>query len=225
MREQTATMRPPRFLWVPFELGRPFGAPNEPDFQRRVLRSALDLLERTDGPVVLADFPDDAPVSDEETVWACPVSYAPKPSEEPEFVVETLSEIRLLAPWTEVPGARVFTPNSGMDHPTMIRYLAALVAATTFDDVAEFLDGRPVVELTRLVADDLRTWYLLAARQRPGHPTTTELNSWFWQQTAIARLLGQVAGRLLRDDNPMVLAFASRALIPREHMPALVPTD
>lgn len=216
-------MRPPRFLWVPFELGRPFGAPNEPDFQRRVLRSALELLERTDGPVVLADFPDDAPVSDEETVWACPVSYAPKPSDEPELVEATLAEIRRLAPWTEVPGARVFTPNSGMDNPTMTRYLAALAAAETFDDVAEYLDGRPVVELTRLVADDLRTWYLLAARPRPGHPTTAELNSWFWEQTAVARLLGEVAARLLRDDNPMVLAFASRALIPREHMAALVP--
>ena len=40
-------MRLPRFLWVPFELGRPFGAPNEPDFQRRpfytrVLASMVD---------------------------------------------------------------------------------------------------------------------------------------------------------------------------------------
>jgi len=31
---------------VPFELGRPFGAPDEPDFQRRVLRDLLGLLAR-----------------------------------------------------------------------------------------------------------------------------------------------------------------------------------
>ena len=61
IREQTEAMRLPRFLWVPFELGRPFGAPNESEFQRRVLLEALELLERSDGPVVLADFADDAP--------------------------------------------------------------------------------------------------------------------------------------------------------------------
>ena len=78
VREHTQQMQLPRFLWVPFELGRPFGAPNEPDFQRRVLRSALELLERDDGPVVLADFADDAPThaprEEEEAGWACPTT-------------------------------------------------------------------------------------------------------------------------------------------------------
>ena len=41
IREQTAAIKPPRALWVPFMLGRPFGAPNDPDFQRRVLRHLL----------------------------------------------------------------------------------------------------------------------------------------------------------------------------------------
>ena len=63
MRENTEQMQLPRFLWVPFELGRPFGAPGEPDFQRRVLIAALALLERDDGPVILEDFPDEAPVA------------------------------------------------------------------------------------------------------------------------------------------------------------------
>ena len=63
VREHTAGYRPPRFLWVPFPLGRPFGAPDEPAFQSRVLRAALALLERDDGPVILEDFPDDAPLA------------------------------------------------------------------------------------------------------------------------------------------------------------------
>ena len=57
----TEELRPPRFLWVPFELGRPFGAPNEPVFQTRVLSAALALLERRDGPPILESFPDDPP--------------------------------------------------------------------------------------------------------------------------------------------------------------------
>ena len=41
--EHTETVRPPRALWVTFELGRPFGLPDDPPFQRRVLKAALDL--------------------------------------------------------------------------------------------------------------------------------------------------------------------------------------
>jgi len=77
IREQTAAIRPPRALWVPFMLGRPFGAPNAPDFQRDVLRALLRLFEHTSGPV-LEDFPDDAPPDVAgETTFACPVSFAP----------------------------------------------------------------------------------------------------------------------------------------------------
>ena len=78
VRENTELMRPPRALWVPFELGRPFGAPHAPDFQMRVLKSALALLERTDGPVILEDFPDDAPDSNSAASLVCPVNF-PKP--------------------------------------------------------------------------------------------------------------------------------------------------
>jgi hypothetical protein len=39
VREHSAGYRPPRFLWVPFPLGRPFGAPGAPGFQHRVLRA------------------------------------------------------------------------------------------------------------------------------------------------------------------------------------------
>ena len=41
VRHHAERIRPPRALWVPFELGRPLGAPDEPDFQKRVLRAAL----------------------------------------------------------------------------------------------------------------------------------------------------------------------------------------
>lgn len=58
IREHTTTMRPPRALWVPFPLGRPFGAPDDPALQRRTLLAALKLLEADAGPV-LDDFPVD----------------------------------------------------------------------------------------------------------------------------------------------------------------------
>ncbi len=82
IREHTETIRPPRALWVPFELGRPLGAPENPAFQRRVLLSALELLEAIQGPV-LADFPDEAPEDiagsgEGQEGWSCPVSFSTK---------------------------------------------------------------------------------------------------------------------------------------------------
>jgi hypothetical protein len=54
-RPFTEVVKPPRALWVPFPFGRPFGAPNNRDIQFKVIRSALNLLTRTQGPV-LEDF-------------------------------------------------------------------------------------------------------------------------------------------------------------------------
>ena len=59
IRPQTENTKPPRALWVPFELGRPFGPPSDPTFQKRVILAALRLLERVRGPVIIEDFPDD----------------------------------------------------------------------------------------------------------------------------------------------------------------------
>jgi hypothetical protein len=75
IREHTEIMKPPRALWVPFELGRPFGAPNDACFQTRVLVSALELLEAPEGPV-LVDFPEDEPlVAASVNHLVCPVSF------------------------------------------------------------------------------------------------------------------------------------------------------
>jgi hypothetical protein len=49
IRPQTENTKPPRALWVPFELGRPFGPPGDAAFQRRVILAALGMLERDNG--------------------------------------------------------------------------------------------------------------------------------------------------------------------------------
>ena len=168
VREQTEAMQLPRFLWVPFELGRPFGAPNEPAFQRRVLHDALALVERTDGPFVLADFPDDAPAGDDEAVWACPVSFAPTAVGEPELVASARSEIAKLSPWAELGTPPV--PNSALALSEMVDYLAGVA------DGAE-----PDIEQIRLIADDVRTWYLHAIAQQPGQASSHDRNTFIRQ--------------------------------------------
>lgn len=63
IRLHTERIENPRSLWVPFELGRPLGPPRNAGFQLKVLTEALALLAAKNGPVVLADFPDEDPTS------------------------------------------------------------------------------------------------------------------------------------------------------------------
>lgn len=226
VREHTQQMQLPRFLWVPFELGRPFGAPNEPEFQSRVLRSALGLLEREDGPVVLEDFPDDAPAftpNQEEESWACPIAFHPPEEERPELVAATLEEMERLAPWHEL-----FTEKRGAPAPRTIgigldRVIELLGELANGVQAPEVESEAPIQEWLRLGCEDLRTWYLEAAQGQPGRGSAAELRDWFWRDTAAARLIGLVATALFAHDNPILKFLAGRALVPREYFPVLMP--
>ena len=53
--EITAKVGPPRAIAVPFPLGYPFGRPNDPPFQRRILRTLLTACYRSDVPLLDSD--------------------------------------------------------------------------------------------------------------------------------------------------------------------------
>lgn len=52
LREVAGALKPPRALFVPFPMGYPLGAPNNPELQHQVIAAALRLLERDDLPVL-----------------------------------------------------------------------------------------------------------------------------------------------------------------------------
>jgi hypothetical protein len=57
LREIVERVRPPRALFVPFPLGFPLGRPDDPVLQRRVIESALALLDEPEAsPPLLRDF-------------------------------------------------------------------------------------------------------------------------------------------------------------------------
>jgi len=76
IRPQTENTKPPRAVWVPFELGRPFGPPSAGAFQRRVVLAALRMLEPGNGPVVIKDFSDDDPRATADPTWQPPFTPA-----------------------------------------------------------------------------------------------------------------------------------------------------
>jgi hypothetical protein len=218
VRDNTERMRPPRFLWVPFELGRPFGAPNDPAFQTRVLRAALALLERSDGPVILEDFPEDAPAATEDELagWTCPVNL-PKPtqSESPARLAAIRAEIAQLAPWYALAYERRGRSTFGL-------------CGLEVDGVAEFLHGfldrlpdnpKPEISLgesLRLACEDLRSWYLEAATAKPGGASASRaLADWFWGETAAGGLLLALHPACAASADPGVRHVAATQLVPR----------
>jgi len=212
-------MRPPRFLAVPFELGRPFGAPNQPEFQTRVLRAALQLLERQDAPPVLERFLEDAPEVEEdtETAWSCPVNFAPVQGAGPARLNTVLSEIEQLKPWAEVYAQKQGRSAhfvSGLDLAQIVRF---------FDDLAggnpapETGSETPLPELIRLSLDDLRTWYGEAAQGQPGKGSFQKINEWFWTETAAAHLIAAAALALKNHTDPFIRAVSERAMVQRQY--------
>jgi hypothetical protein len=52
LREVTSILKPPRALFVPFQMGYPLGEPNNALLQHRIIAATLGLLERDDVPVL-----------------------------------------------------------------------------------------------------------------------------------------------------------------------------
>ena len=217
VRENTELMRPPRALWTPFELGRPFGAPHAPEFQMRVLRSALALLERDDGPVILEDFPDDAPDSKSAAPLVCPVNF-PKPprSEESDLLRAVIAETAALAPWhalfMETHGRSIATV-SGLDIDAAARYAAAFLEPSAR---AEPPDGKDVASTLRFAIEDLRNWRLEAITAQPGpKPSSKTLSDWFWGETAAGALTLALHPVLSQSSDARIRQVGKGQLIPR----------
>ena len=81
----------------------------------------------------------------------------------------------------------------------------------------------PLIEWVRLGCDDVRTWYLEAARGQPGRAASQELQDWFWRQTAFARLIADVAMHFAESADGGQKMFGRRAMVPRVYMGQLMP--
>jgi hypothetical protein len=212
-------MKAPRFLGVPFELGRPFGAPNQPEFQTKVLRAALQLLENHDAPPVQGTFLEDAPEAEDESeaAWSCPVSFAPKTKGGSIRLDAVLSEIALLKPWSEIHAQKQgYSAHfvSGLDLNRIVRFFDELAGGNALPETGL---ETPLPELIRLCVDDLRTWYSDAAQGKPGKKSSQQINEWFWTQTAAAHLLAAAAIALENHEDPFVRVVVDGAMIQRQY--------
>ena len=204
VRPHSEKIRPPRGLWVPFELGRPLGMPDNADFQRRVLHAALSLLERTDGPV-LEDFTDDAPDAGAMAGWRAPdLSQAGG---------DVAHEMSLLKPayqrFTSERG-RTTVGNSGLTIAELVPYLRSYLDGTPAPATRDDISGP---QQMRFACDDLKAYYLEAA-MADGPGGSFQMSDWFWGDTAAGDLLLQLRGRLLGDEHRYLQNFGRLMMVP-----------
>ena len=196
-------------------LGRPFGAPNEPDFQRRLLRALLRLFERPSGPV-LEDFPDEAPESPApEGGFACPVTFASATVEAGYLPDAMRREIAQLAPWYDLAvrrRGRTTVGISGMSVDDAANHAAAFLDGAARPDA---MPGVPAGVALKRACDDLKAYYYEAAAAQPGNLSSRAIDNWFWSQTAAARVFLAIREICQHSKDESLRPLGLLGLVPR----------
>jgi len=190
IRPQAEKTRPPRALWVPFELGRPIGPPSDAAFQKRVIRAALGMLVEGGGPVRIKNFPDDDPRESSDRTWHPPI---PPPSGHGAEAVE--EELRALASAYAASCTRrerTTVGLSGLPPAVCGNYIAAWLRGQRPE--SPISDMSPALAL-RFAIDDLKAFALQAALSPGTKPSSQQLGDWLWNETA----LGDAIQALRRD--------------------------
>ena len=217
IRLHTEKVRPPRALWVPFELGRPIGPPRNEPFQIRVITSALRLLEAGTGPVVLEDFPEDDPTAVDIAGWKPAFDLTLGEIDVANRAALELAlrqEVRAIAPFH----AR-FVASNGR---TMIGLSGRGVEDCAMA-LAAFLTGAPSagsdpavspVQALRWAVDDLKAYYLEAMSADGVIPSSRQMQTWFWDRTVLARAIIALRRQLLASEDQRSQAIGRMNLMP-----------
>jgi hypothetical protein len=216
IRPQTENTKPPRALWVPFELGRPFGPPSNPAFQRRVILAALRLVERQSGPVIIEDFPEDDPRAQPDPAWRPPVIPAVSAGASAEALAAHLEpEIGLLRNAHD----RWVTQQHGR---TTVG-LSGLSIADCGRSLADWLCGKPPPSpregfspplMLRFAVDDIKAYYLEAGAAGSARPSSRQLGDWFWNETAAGAAIHALRAICQADDDERLKLIAGNFMVP-----------
>jgi hypothetical protein len=217
VRPQAERTRPPRALWVPFELGRPFGPPNNAAFQKRVILAALGLLEaEAGGPMLLANFAEDDPREAPDERWRPPVDSPPSAEEGGRAALADAldAEMRALAP---------AYAQSCTERGRSTVGLSGLAPAAFGEYIASWLRGAwppsPVPDMSpvlclRFAVDDLKAYCLEAALAGGGLPSSRQLGDWLWNRTVSGAAIRELRRMLSSDADERAKLIAGMFLVP-----------
>lgn len=219
IRLHAEIIKPPRALWVSFELGRPLGVPNDPAFQKQVLLAALELLEAPSGPV-LEDFPEDAPVSkDQITPLAYPVNFVQKEvnlTDTEQLCAALKREMVSMRPWYEMAvkkSGRTTVGVSGLDIATIGDFLCSFLEGGVPENPREDIS---LSYTLNLATDDLKAYYSEGITSQPGQesPSSKVLSDWFWGETLAAKVLLAIKEVCMKSEDGLMRIVGSMLIVP-----------
>jgi len=214
VRLHSEKVEPPRALWVPFELGRPLGPPNNPALQTAVLKAALSLLDLAEGPVVLDDFDHPTPETEPLEGWQSPIKTAPADLGATTFKAALDAEIALVTPWYDGAAATSGRTVFGVSNMTMEQISQHLTSfLTDTPDDSPVADFSPRMAL-RFGADDLKVYYLEAAMAEEEKPSSTQLVDWFWRETVAGQLLIALRERMMKSGDDKLQVVGGKFIVP-----------
>ena len=215
IRPQAENTKPPRALWVPFELGRPFGPPNDPAFQKRVVLATLGMLNEGGGPVRIVDFPDDDPRARPDPMWQPPFMPAAVANGDAESLASRLeAEILLLQGahrrWMEQHG-RSTVGLSGLAIGECARYVADWLRGKAPPGPR---NGFSAPLILRFAVDDLKAYGLEAAAAGTAKPSSSQLTDWFWNETATGAAIHVLRKVLQAQEDERLRLIVSNFVVP-----------
>ena len=197
------------------------GAPNDAVFQKQVLITLLQLLERTDGPVILDDYPIEAPEANEEVaVLSCPVRFDDeKISETDPLKSGFLREIQAMRPWYDMgieKRGRTTLGGSGVDIDNLGEFIYAFIEGKTPEN------PRPGVDLStilKIAIEDLKGYYMEGVTAQPGQDNLSSkaLKKWFWN-TIAGEVLVELIKVFSESDDEELKIMGTRYIAPMDIM-------
>ena len=216
VREHSEAIKPPRALWVPFELGRPLGQPNDAEFQKRVLRACLGLLEAESGPV-LEDYQEDIPAGSagyDFTGMSCPIDLHSVPSNDSELTRSLVQEIGQIAPWYDLAvdqRQRTTVGISELDILDAARFLSDFIEDPSSPSPRPEMEVGPMLKHT---SEDLKAFYSEAMSAQPGMSSSLVVENWLWNETVLGKVLWNFREEHVDDPDSYIGYLAQRGLIP-----------
>ena len=222
IRPHTETIKPPRALWVPFQLGRPLGPPDDAPFQKRVLIALLKLLEAPHGPV-LEDFSEDEPESDEITVLACPVNFARAAGDSDdsdEMLTAFRREMTAMRPWYDMAvdkRQRTTVGVSGIGIDGLGDFIYSFIQGVEPENPR---DDVTLPFTLKLAAEDLKAFYNEGITAQPGQEgiSSKAVKDWFWNDTVAGEVLVKLVDVCKKSPDKDLSNVAAHYLVPLDVM-------
>jgi hypothetical protein len=220
IRPQTEKTKPPRALWVPFELGRPFGPPSDAAFQKRVILAALRLLERERGPVIIEDFPEEDPRERPDPAWRPPFAKPDLNGASATRLADALEDeserVETLYRRAAEERGRTIVGLSGLSIGEAGRYMASWLRGTTPESPSAEMSAPLTL---RFAVDDLKAAYIEVALSGSAKPSSKQLGDWLWNDTAAGAAIFALRSMYLTSEDDLLKAIAGLLLVPGVRVP------